>query len=272
MGLKETLFGSKVKQVDMNTPEQKAAIAALNQLAQTGSWGGINLGEGYTGSLGNFDMTGGEQFGLDTLRGLLTSPDMAKARETYTNLADTKFDPSDPSSGYAAYSKALAKSQKQASDVLNREAAIGGSRFSTGILKEKAGLAEDFSNQQGQFLANLFQNSRSTQLAGAQGLQSLTNTQAGLSNQLMNAAALERNLKNQEAQAKFSEWQRARSEKMTQIDLLGTEANRNANIGYTGGESGMLSGLMNSALGAVGTTLGNQAGSWLGGLFGKKTT
>lgn len=272
MGLKKTLFGSKVKQVDLNTPEQKAAIAALNQLAQTGSWGGITLGEGYGGSLGNYNLGEGVNQNISYLQNLLYSPQMQQAQQTYSDLANTKFNPDDPSSGYAAFQRQLAKAQKQAGSALERESAITGGRFGTQIIKSKGESQADFADQSASYLANLFQNARQSQLAGAQGLQSLLGTQSNLANQAMSAQDMQRQLQNQEAQAKYNEWERARKEKLLQIDLLSSESNRNANIGYTGGKQGFLTPLINSAMGAIGTTVGGAvtggAKSFLGGLFG----
>lgn len=284
-GILGGLFGAKKKTTslrDMRTPEQKQAAALLQSLATTGSGGGINLGQAYGGSLGNFDLTGGEQGAYNQLAGLFGGQDINKARETFTNLADTKFDPSDPTSGYAAYSRELAKAQKESSDSLNQEAAISGSRFGTGILENKRQLADTFANQRAMKLAELFQNSRSQQMAGAQGLQGLVGTQANLANQQAAMAGLQRELKNQEAQANYSEWNRQRGETLSRIDLLNQEASRNPYLGIpsiTTNEQSPFSSLVGSVLGSYGSTLGeNMAGgrsNGLKGLFSKyfgKTT
>jgi hypothetical protein len=277
----ESLFGTKTEVGDITTPQAKAAQQFLQQLYSSGSAGGINLGEAYGGSLGNYNLTGGEQDAYSQLAGLFNGQDITKARETYTNLADTKFDPSDPSSGYAAYSRALAKEQGEANDVINREGAITGTRFGSRILNTKQDMAENFQNQRAVKLAELYQNSRASQLAGAQGLQGLVGTQANLANQQASMAGLERELMNQEAQAKYSEFQRQRGETLSRIDLAGTEASRNPLLGVTQyGESSPWSGLINSVLGAAGTAIGGPVGGAIGGglgslfsgLFGNKTS
>jgi hypothetical protein len=279
-GVLSGLFGKKKKTTvgDIRTPEQKAAQAFLQQLAMGGSAGGINLGEAYGGSLGNYDMTSGEQNAQSQLAGLFGGQDMTNARNTFTDLANTKFDPSDPKSGYAAYSRALAKEQQGANDVINREGAITGSRFGTGILNTKQDMAENFQNQRAMKLAELFQNSRSQQLAGAQGLQGLVGTQANLANQQAAMAGLERELKNQQAQVQYSEFQRQRGETLSRIDLMNKEASRNPYLGIpsiTTTEQSPWSSLTNSVLGGFGTQLGTSMGSGGGlmdlfkGLFNK---
>lgn len=264
----ESLFGSKTEIGDIRTPEQKAAQALLQQLATTGSGGGINLGEAYTGSLGDYNLTQGTLQANANLASLFNGQDITKARETFTNLADTKFDPSDPSSGYAAFSRALAKSGKEASDVISRDAAITGTRFGSRIQNTQQDLAENLQNQSAMKLAELFQNSRASQLAGAQGLQGLVGTQADLASQIAQQEDIVRQLKNQEAQAKYSEFQRQRGETLSRVDLLTQEANRNPLLGVTKyGEASPWSSLVSSVLGSAGTAIGGPIGGAISSVF-----
>lgn len=272
MGFMESLFGKQTKVGDISTPQQKASQALLQQLAMSGSGGGINLGEAYTGSLGDYNLTEGTKQANANLASLFNGQDITKARETYTNLADTKFDPSDPSTGYAAFQRALAKSGKEAGDVINREAAVTGSRFGTQIQGTKQDLAENLANQSAIKLAELYQNSRYSQLAGAQGLQGIASDQASLATQIAQQEDYVRQLKNQEAQAKYSEYQRQRWETLSRINLLQTEANRNPLLGITQyGETSPWSELVNSVLGDVGTAVGGAISGGIGSLFGGGT-
>lgn len=202
------------------TPQQRASIEALMSLASTGSGGGISLGDSYTGSLGNYDMTAGENQALAGLQSLIGGTDITGARDVYTRMANNKFNPDDPSSGYAAFSKALAKSGNESADVLNREAAIGGSRMSSGIAMAKGGLAEDLQNQRASYLAQLFNQGENRALQGASGLQSLVGTQQGLFEQLASQAQIERLLKDQQAKDAYQEYQRQQNEQMTRIGLM----------------------------------------------------
>jgi hypothetical protein len=264
------------KLTDQRTPEQLQMAQILQQLAATGSGGGINLGDAYTGSLGNYDVTDTEKQSLAQLQSLFNGSDIAKARQTYTNLADTTFDPSNPTSGYAAFDRALAKSGKQSEDVINRDAAVTGNRFGDRILNTKQSLANDLMNTREQKLAELFQQSRSSQLAGAQGLQGLVGTQATLANQAATYGATQRDLLNQQATAQYNEFQRQRGETLGRLDLLNQEAGRNPNLGISEilGQS-PFSVLANSVLGAAGTAIGGPVGgmiaSGIGNLFSSNT-
>ena len=77
---------------------------------------------------------------------------------------------------------------------------------------------------------------------------------------------MERNLKNQEAQANFNEFQRQRSEELSRIGLLQTEANRNPLLGISSipGSPSPFSSLINSVLGGVGQSIGGKIGGNIG--------
>lgn len=202
------------------TPQQRQAIQALMSLASTGSGGGITLGEQYGGDLGYYDQTAGELQALSGLQGLVGGQDITGARDVYARMAGNKFNPDDPSSGYAAFSRALAKSGAESADVLNREAAMTGSRFGTGIQRQKASLAEDLANQRGMFLADLYNQGENRAMAGAQGLQSLVGTQQNLFQQLASQAAIERLLKDQQAKERYAEFGRQREEQLMRLGLM----------------------------------------------------
>lgn len=202
------------------TPQQRQAIQALMSLASTGSGGGITLGEKYGGDLGYYTQGAGELQALAGLQGLVGGQDITGARDVYARMAGNKFNPDDPSSGYAAFSRALAKAGAEAADVLNREAAMTGGRFGTGIQRQKASLAEDLANQRGQFLANLYNQGENRAMAGAQGLQSLVGTQQNLFQQLASQAAIERLLKDQQAKDQYAEFNRTRNEQLSRIGLM----------------------------------------------------
>jgi hypothetical protein len=203
------------------TPEQRQAIQGLSSLASTGSGLGINLGEGYGGSLGNYNVTGVEQAGLGSLMQLLTgqSPYINQAANVYSNAANTQFNPDDPSSGFAAFQRQVARAAGDANNSLNREAAMTGNRFGTAIAGQKQELAAKQSDSLQSELARLWENAQNRQLQGAQGLQGLGNMQAQLAQQGILQGGLERDLLNQQAQAQYGEWQRSRGEKLNQISL-----------------------------------------------------
>ena len=230
------LFGNKQDEdeelEDLRTPEQKAADAALNQLAMTGSWNGLTLGEAYNGSLGNYD-TSGLETAYGQLSSLYNGQDIQKARDTYTKLSDTTFNPDDPSSGYAAFSRQLARAGKESSSALERESAISGNRFGTAILGKKADLASEMQDQRGSFLANLYNQQQNRALQAAGGLQNLAGTQANLSQSAALQSEAINQIKDQQAKNMLSEYMRQRTEKLGQIDLLRDESAKNAYLGIT---------------------------------------
>lgn len=224
MGLFDNLFGTRKDTsslTEMMTDEQKQAQSILAKLAQTGQVGGINTGDQYTGSLGNFTATPTEGMAVNRIYDLLNSGTpsaLAKAEDILTKMADTTFDPSDPSSGYAAYQRQVARAQKDADDVINRESAITGNRFGDRILNTKADLAMQGQDMLSTKLADLYNTAQDRSLAGAQGLTNLANVQSGIDMNNITAASqlggLQRMLDTAKAQAQYGEWKRARNERL----------------------------------------------------------
>ena len=217
------LSGSKTTSYDPLSayrPEQQDSIKALMSLASTGAGGGITLGEKYGGDLGYYQQNPGELRAKEGLWGLVNGADMSGARDVYSSMANTQFNPDDPSSGYAAYSRALAKAGAESADVLNREAAMTGSRFGTNIQNQKADLAGDLANQRGMFLADLYNRSQDRALQGASGLQNLMVQQSGLYNQLQQQESIDRMLQDQKARDQYSEFNRTRDEQLSRLGLM----------------------------------------------------
>ncbi len=269
LGNKLGLFdkGEDASLQDQRTPQQLEAAGILQSLGTTGTGAGITLGEKFEGSLGDFESTDIEQAGL---RRLLEStgarPDLSKARSTFESLADTTFDPDDPRTGFGAFKKLALRESQAGQDVLNREAAITGSRFGTGIQRRKRELGDITSERLQNRLADLFTQSRQTQLAGATGLAGLAAQEQGQERagieQALRLGGRERELKTQEARAKFNEFNRQRAETLGRIDLLRGEANRNPMLGISSipGSPSPFSQLINSVLGSAGDEFGSRIG------------
>lgn len=277
--------GDPISLQDLRTPEQIQATQLLSQLGSTGSAAGINLGEAYTGSLGSFDPTQLEQMGLSQLFSQSpTNTALSGAQDVFTKLSGAAFDPSvlDP------FVKAAKRQGAEANDVLNRESAITGNRFGTQILGEKAKLSENVQNSIQQKLAELFLNQQNVSMQGAQGLANVgqlqqQNQQTNLQN-LFQLGSLQRELANQEAQAKFNEFNRQRGETLGRVDLLTQAAERNPYLGISSipGSPSPFSSLINSVLGSAGQTIGaglpgaissglGSLGSGISNLFGRIT-
>jgi hypothetical protein len=249
------------------TPQQREAIQALMSLASTGSGGGITLGTPYGGSLGFYDQMPGEMQALSGLQGLLGGQEITGARDTFSRMAENRFDPSDPTSGYAAFSRALAKSGAESADVLNREAAMTGSRFGTGIQRAKSDLSEDLANQRGMFLAQLYNQGENRALAGAQGLTGLVGQQQSLFGQLASQAAVERLLKDQQAKEQYNEFGRQRNEQLARLDLMKDQWQQPMGAITTKTKSGF-SQLAGTIMNSAGQALGAGIGGWMTGGIG----
>lgn len=228
------LGGNKKKSVELDpyagmTPEQRQAMSLLQTYGATGKIGDFQAGEGY-GNLGdfNFQMTPQELAGQTALDQYIGSgtPMLGTASDVLTKMANQQFNPDDPSSGFAAFQRQVARSGKQASDVLNREAAMTGSRFGTSIGRDKADLAAQQSDILASKLGEIWQNTQAQKLAAAQGLGNLQQIQDQSAQNRIQAAyqygSMQRDLQNQQAQLAYDDWKRGREERTQSISALGT--------------------------------------------------
>lgn len=215
---------------EMLTPEQKAAMSTLSGIGQNG-------GDVYTDSLGDFTQTGTQQLSSNKLYDLIsagTPTGYDTARNTLTGLTNTKFNPDDPSSGFAAFSRELARATNNQNDILNREAAITGDRFSTSIGRNKADLMAQQSDQLGSKLADLYNTAQDRSYNAANALGNLE-TQIG-SNTRSNLdmgfdptqGGLQNTLNNALAQAKYNEFKRQQNVK---LNALSGVLNKNVQYG-----------------------------------------
>lgn len=281
------LFGGgsqTVTQQPMLTGQQQSLQDWLSQLAQTGSAGGLNLGEAYHGSLGDYNQTDTQRMAGNSLQALLNSAqnnaNYGTASSTLTGLANNKFNPDDPSSGYAAYSRAVARAGGVANNAINREAAITGDRYSSSIGRNKADLAAQMNDQLGSKLGDLYNTAQDRSLNASTALGNLTTQQQA--SQRANIAAgfdpsqggLQNTLNNAQAQAQYAEFNRQRQEQLQRIGIGQGVFNRNVPFGVmsqTANTPSPFSGLFNAALGAAGTAFGGPFGgmlaSGISGLF-----
>ena len=211
-------FSSKNKTINLEpmlTDEQKQAQTQL-----------MNLGQLYDLSGFDFNMTPTELTGNNILSQYLSSgtPQLDTASSVLTDMANTQFNPDDPSSGFAAYKRQVARATKDADDVLNREAAITGSRYGTSIGQNKADLAAQQSDMLASKLAELYNTSQDRALSAAGGLLDVQNLENSLTqNKLMAAyqyGSLQRDLTNQKAQLAYEDWQRAENERVSGLNSV----------------------------------------------------
>jgi len=253
--------------MNLYTPEQRASIQALMSLASTGSGGGINLGQAYGGDLGYYQQAPGELQALGGLQGLVGGEDITGARAVYERMAGNTFNPDDPSSGYAAFSRALAKAGAESQDALNRQAALTGGMFGSGRGRDTASLQADLANQRGQYLAQLFNQGEQRALQGATGLQSLVGTQQNLFTQLASQAAIERLLKDQQAKDQYTDFARTQQENMTRIGLMSSQW-QNPMAPITTKSPSTFSKVAAPIGGAIGFMVGGPAGAMVGSQLG----
>lgn len=266
MGFLSSIFGSgdPIKLTDQRTKEQLQAAQALQQLAMSGTYGDINLGQAYGGSLGSYTPTGFEQAGLSQLFNQQSPSALGTAEDYFTKATQAQFDPST----LEPFRKAAVRSEGQALDRLAQQKAITGTRFGTGFGRDASSLIEGTELGIQQQLANLFLNQQQMGLQAASGLAGLGGTQANIQQQqlqnMFNYGALERELKTQEAQAKYNEFQRQRNETLGRVDLLSQEAARNPYMGISEipGSASPFSQLIGSVLGSAGKSFGEGLGTW----------
>lgn len=231
MGGLSSLFKSKSNTTnleEMISPEQKQARDLLMLYGQTGATP-TGYQAGQSGDLSGFDfgLSPYETSGLSSLFDLqgANAPGLTTARDTLTKMANTEFNPEDQSTGLGAFRKSLQREVGSASDVLNREAAITGSRFGTAIAGEKRDLAAQQSEQLASKLAELFTGQQNRALSAAQGLTGLESTAANMEQnrlaQLFNYGALQRDLQNQKAQLAYNDKQRQRDEQLAAFGTMG---------------------------------------------------
>lgn len=268
MGFFSDLFSNSetVTAQPLLTKEQKEAMQALLNYGLTGRTpSGFQAGEAADLSGFNFDIQPGEVQAQNYLSALLgPQSGIATARNRLTDIANQEFDPSDPSTGFAAFQRQLSRATKEADDVINREAAIQGNRFGNRILEEKTDLAERQSDVIASQLGQLFNQQQNRALQASQALGGLEQTGAGIASQLFGVGGAQRDLQNAEAQLKYNDRQRQRDEQLGALTGLNTVFNRNVPYGVTSQEV-RSPNLFGQLLGAAGTGLGFAAGGLAGG-------
>ncbi len=248
---------STVSQESMLTDEQKNALTQLLSSA----------GQQYSGALGSYSMTPTEQAGMGSLNTLLASsiPKMSQLGQTEIEklLTSGAYDPYAKGGQYQGLKTNILREAKDVEGVLNRQGAITGGLYSSGIAKEKGLLAERTHQTLANTLADLYQNYTNQKLTGAQTAQNMgvQNEQVEQSriSQAMQYGSLQRTLEDAQAKAQYSNWLTARGEK---LNALTNVMNMNANYGvksYTATSENPWTSLLNTALTGVGTYLGQKS-------------
>lgn len=240
MGLFD-LFKSKSNTTNlepMTLPEQEEARKLLLQFGSTGKMGDFTAGTPYDFSGFNFNLSPTEDLASSQLYRLLGSdgPQALKmAQNVYSGIANQPFNPNEPDSPFSAFRRQVQRATQDASDVLNREAAITGNRFGTQISKDKADLAVQQSDLLTGELGRLFEGAQGRALQAAQGLGQLGAIEEQINQsriaQAFNLGGVQRDIKNQEAQMKYSDFLRQRNERLSSLGGLSDVMNSNVDWG-----------------------------------------
>jgi hypothetical protein len=277
MGFLSGLFGGKSSTTTLEpmlTNEQKQAMSLLSQFGATGQLGDFQAGQQY--DLSGFDFGGNStiQSGLGLLGQNMGSGYLTDAQNALSGMVNAEFNPSDPSNGFAAFQRQLARSTQGDSDVLNREAAITGSRFGTQISKDKVDLAERQSDITASKLGDLWNQTQQNKLSAASGLANIDQVIQQKAKDAFTMGTMQQELQNQKAQASYDEWQRARNERLSSIDALTGVMNKNVDYGAKSITtktpsifSQFASNILGSAGNAIGAGIGGMVTGGIGNLF-----
>jgi hypothetical protein len=288
------LGGSKQKSVQLDpyagmTPEQRQAMSLLQQFGATGQIGDFQAGEQYNLNSFNFDPNQAQVMGGNLLTGNLangSATGITDAQNALTGMVNAKFDPTDPSNGFAAFQRQLARSTKGADDVINRDAAIMGSRFGSRIGRDKVDLAERQSDITASKLGDLWNQTQQNKLSAASGLNSIANSQENIAQsriaQAFNIGQMQQQMQNQKAQMAYDEWQRSRNERLSSISSLQTVLSKGTtpmlNQGMNGANSytydapNNFQQFLNGVNGGSGNSGGGAIMNLISGLFNKQPT
>lgn len=231
-GLAGGFMGGKKKNIELDpyagmTPEQRQAMAILQQFGSTGQIGDFQAGQeydfgGFNYGLNPSELTGGALLDKNLQAGPATG--IADAQNALTGMVNASFNPDDPSNGFAAFQRQLARSTKDNADVIARNAAITGNRFGTQIGKDYADLAAQQSDITASKLAELWKQTEANKISAASGLNSLAANQEQINQskiaQAFQIGQQQRAVENQKAQAQYDDWVRARNERLSSINSL----------------------------------------------------
>ena len=237
-----TAFGGKkgkAEQVPLETAEQRAARQGLLDFARTGTYGNYNAGTPYGGSLGDFGLSTLEQAGLDRVsanfnggRGALFD----SGSQVLQDLLNTdKYNPLNNEGAVQGLTGAIDYNTKKAVTAAKRNAGYAGNLYSSDAVRTLGDVEAQGANAKGVTLANLYQ-SYLGQKFGAAPAAFNAQAQADAQDQqrlqdMFTLGSIPRNLKNAEAQANYSEFQRQRTEQSHQIDALSATAGTPSNFG-----------------------------------------
>lgn len=274
-----------INQAPQLTEEQKRMLKLLSGVASSGSYNGMKFGDTYSGSLGDFKMTGMETSGQNTLQKLLgagynnSGLTDAGNKAMMDVLNGGAYDPNNDNGLYAGFKKKTMRDLQDSTDTLNRSLGSSGALFSTARIGENRKLVGNAQDALMNKLAELYDTNVQRKLnliptalsSGLQETQDKNNTMMNLVAASQQFGALPRTLNTAKDTAAYNEWIRAREEKAKPLSYAGTVTSTNANFQPTSyPTSSPWQQLFNTASGIGGMMLGTDYynGS---GIFGSKS-
>ena len=214
-----------VSQVPLLTQEQIDAQKMLMNFAKTGKYGNYTAGEGYTGSLGDFNTTGTENLATGKLNDLLSStlPEIySQGQNTLSDFLTTdKYNPMANGGVYDAYKGTVQRQITDAENATKRSAAFGRNLYSGDTIRKLGDVQAKGQEALSSKLADMYQTYvgqklQATPLAlqAGQGAESMAQNRIAAGYQY---GGLQRTLANQESSAKYNEWLRQRQDALTPL-------------------------------------------------------
>lgn len=238
-GLLDNPFGLSTKNGKYSTPEPKAFMTpeqqeALGQMmafsrsGKFGPGGTMTAGEGYKGSLGDFNMTGTEKTSQGKLDSLLKSG-MAESFGLGTGeikklLGTNSYDPNNDGGVYSGLTAGIDYNTGRAMDAVKQAGAYSGGLFSSGVGRNLGDVAIQGGNQKSSILASLYQdfankkfNAIPLALQAGQAEETIGLNRIGAGYQY---GGLPRTLNTARDQANYGEFQRSRTEAQLPLNMM----------------------------------------------------
>lgn len=266
------------------SPQQMEALGKLMAFTTTGQFGPggkFTAGESYTGSLGDFNMTGVENASQSKLMGLLQGgvPESygLGTDEIKKLLSTNSYDPNNDGGVYSGLTSGIDLNTKRAMDAVKQSGAFAGNLFSTGVGRNLGDTAIQGANQKSSILAQLYQdfankkfNAIPLALQAGQGQENINQNRIAAGYQF---GGLPRTLTTAKDQAQYGEFQRSRQEGMMPMNVLQSIYTSQPQW-YTPTPSvetpSPWNRLLDTAIGVGSTALGYGLGGAMGGAIGGK--
>lgn len=228
-----------VTQVPMETPEQSQARKSLLDFANTGTLGKFTAGTPYSGSFGNFNLTGTEQMGLSNLNSLMgsgmpTSYGLGQD-EIAKFLGGTSYDPMDPNGLYANYKKTADMNAIDSRGALKRDLSFNKNLAGSDTVNQFSDLehrnTQDINNTLAQIYDTYIQRRLGAIPLALQAGQGEEAIKQGRISSAYQYGGLERSLENTRADKEYQEFIRQRGEMAMPLQAMGNVAGTNTQFG-----------------------------------------